>query len=722
VKRLLLVLSLCLVFYNIFSGQEKECYATKINSKIIIDGKLLEEAWLSAKVIDDFLEQDPKIGAAPRFKTEVRILYDEENLYFGISCYDTEPDKIISREMKWDGYLSKDDYFRILLDTYNDNRNAYWFAINPLGAQNDALLSGLDMSGFNEDWDGVWEVKTDINENGWFIEVRYPFSTFRFLDKEEQVWGINFERGVKRFDESYLWTSVGENKGLFKIAEAGNLKGIYNIKRGDPIYIIPYISAGAQTIDNKKDYLKDIGLDVKYGLTETLSLDFTINTDFAQIEADRAKINLTRFPLYFAEKRDFFLEGVNTFKFNLGGSNTIYYSRRMGISRGKEIPIIAGAKLVGRTGRFELGFLNLQTAEKYDEPTTNYTTARVKYDLLNQSYAGVMVTNKLTNNGYSSSLGADFSIQSNSFLGNSNLVFTSRIAKTIEGSFSTDTPVNSSENSSGKNSYAGFFSLDFPNDLVDQYISYSFFQKNFNPTMGFIKRNGIQIYEYSLEIKPRINKYGFRRLYFEPLETELHYDGNNELQQASFFIQPIGFSLESGEAFYFGFERNFDFVKESYTIFDTTKIYPNKYWFNSFNARVSSSTSKAIYGQIDFEKGDFYNGKIISYSGTLTAVLNKHFIFEGDFNYNNIKFTNSKFSTYEIGGRLKVNLSTKLLSSVFCQWNNADKEININYRINWKPKIGSDFYLVINQLLETENKIKGKDFVILAKFSWLFII
>ena len=722
-NKLFFVLFVLNVFYvKITFSQEKECYAKKTASEIKIDGKLTEEAWQNADIIDDFLEQDPKIGATPRFKTEVRILYDNENLYFGISCYDNEPENILFREMKWDGYLSKDDYFRIMLDTYNDNRNAYWFAINPLGAQNDALISGLDMSGFNEDWDGVWEVKTDINENGWFIEVRYPFSTFRFLDKEEQVWGVNFERGVKRFDESYLWTSVGENKGLFKIAEAGDLKGISGIKRGDPIYIIPYISAGAQNINNKKDYLKDFGVDVKYGLTETLSLDLTVNTDFAQIEADRAKINLTRFPLYFAEKRDFFLEGVNTFKFNLGGSNTIYYSRRMGISNGNEIPIIGGAKLVGRTGRFEIGFLNLQTAKKYDNPTTNYTATRIKYDLLNQSYAGIMLTNKLTKNGYNSSVGADFSIQSNSFLGNNNIVFTSRLAKSFSGTFSSDYPVGLSESNSHKNTYAGFFSLDFPNDLIDQYISYSFFQKNFNPAMGFISRTGIQKYEYSLDIKPRINKYGIRRLYFTPLESNFYLDKDNVLQQASFFIQPIGFSLESGENVYIGFERSFDYVKDAYTIFDTTKIYPNKYWYNTFLARFTSSTSEAVYGELDFEKGNFYNGKITGISGVVTTVLSNHLIFEGDFNYNKIEFAHSKFSTYELGGRLKINFSTKLLSSIFCQWNNADKEVNINYRINWKPKIGSDFYLVINQLLETENKLKSKDFVILAKFSWLFII
>ncbi len=690
-------------------GQNKICTAIRTKEKIIIDGKLNDPAWQSAKVIDDFLQQEPKIGAEPRFKTEVRILYDDENLYFGISCYDDDPAAIIYREMKWDGYLSKDDYFRILLDTYNDNRNAYWFAINPLGAQNDALLTGLDMSGFNEDWDGVWEVKTDINNKGWFIEVRYPFSTFRFLEKEEQVWGINFERGVKRYDESYLWTSVGENKGFFKIAEAGDLVGLSGIKRGNPIYILPYLTAGAQNINNKKDYVKDLGLDVKYGFTETLSLDVTVNTDFAQIEADRAKINLTRFPLYFSEKRDFFLEGVNTFKFNLGNSNTIYYSRRMGISNGKEIPILGGAKLVGRSGRFELGLLNLQTEGKDGVMPANYTATRVKYDLLNQSYVGFMFTNKYTKEGFQSSVGADISLQTSNFLGDNNIVFVSRVAKTIE-------------KNQPQNSYAGFFSIDFPNDLIDQYFSYSFLQKNFKPAMGFISQNGIQQYEYDLQIRPRINKYGIKRLLFNPLSTEIVLDKNNIVQQAELSIRPIGFSLLSGESFYLNLEHNYDYVQEDFAIFDTTKIKAGKYWFNNVNFRFISSTSYPIYGEINYSKGNYYNSKMDNFNAIVTTVISKHFIFEGDFNYNKLLIDKNKINTYETGGRLKINFSTKLLSSIFCQWNNGDKLININYRLNWKPQIGSDFYLVINQILHTENKIQSKDFVILAKFSWLFII
>ncbi len=704
--KLLFLLLLC---YFTHFAQQKEFYAVKTATPPIIDGDLSDSVWNAANVISDFTQQIPAVGKNPSFRTEVKVLYDDKNLYFSVLCLDDEPEKIVAREMKWDGYLSKDDYFRFLFDTFNDNRNAYWFAINPLSAQNDALMTGMDYSGFNEDWDGVWEVRSKITDRGWQSEVVFPFSTFRFYNKEEQVWGINFERCIKRFDESILWTSVGKDKGLEKIAEAGELKGITGIRRGDPIYIIPYITAGAQIKANGNEYVHEPGVDIKYGLTETLSLDLTANTDFAQVESDRAQINLTRFPLYFQEKRDFFLEGVNTFRFNMGGSNTLYYSRKMGISKGQEIPLIGGAKLVGRVGSFEIGVLDVQTAAKHDELSTNYTVTRLKYDLFNQSYAGVIFTNKQTKNGFNRGVGADCEFSFNNFLGDKNLVITSRIAKTFE-------------NNNPQNTWAGFFSVDFPNEVIDQYMSYSFFQDHFNPELGFLKQGAIQQYSYSLNVAPYINKYNIRRLNISANQSTFYFDKNNELQQASIYFQPIGFVTSNGEKFYMGIERNFDYVKEDFEIFDTTTIKPNKYWYTTYSTGIITSTSEAVYGQLDFEIGDFYNGYKRTYSATMTSVLNKHFIFEGDFEYNKISMSSSSFSTYEFGGRIKYNISTQILSSVFCQWNNDNKELNFNYRFNWKPKTGSDFYFVINHLVSTENKIRTKDFVFIAKFSWLFII
>jgi hypothetical protein len=200
-------------------------------------------------------------------------------------CYDNEPDKIIAREMKWDGFISRDDNIKLLFDTFDDNRTAYWFGTNPLGAQDDALLTGFEMKDLNEDWSGIRDVECKIIDKGWCAEFRFPFSTFKFHNKDKQVWGFNIERDIRRKNETVIWTSVGKNLGLIKIAEAGNLIGIENVQRGNPIYLKPYFTAGAQFINGDKKYIYEPGLDVKYGITETLSLDATINTDFAQVES-----------------------------------------------------------------------------------------------------------------------------------------------------------------------------------------------------------------------------------------------------------------------------------------------------------------------------------------------------------------------------------------------------------------------------------------------------
>lgn len=691
------------------NAQQKSTRTVKISESPTIDGLLNEKVWQTSIPVSDLLQQEPVPGNNPSLKTEFRIIYDNENLYIGVMCYDDEPDKIIAREMKWDGFISADDNIKLIFDTFNDDRSAYWFGTNPLGAQNDALLTGFEMKDFNEDWNGVWEVECAILENGWSAEFKFPFSTFKFYDIQEQVWGFNILRSIRRKNEEVLWTSVGKNLGLLKIAESGNLTGIENIKRGNPVYLKPYFSTGAQFINGNKKYLAEPGLDIKYGITETLSLDVTVNTDFAQVESDRARINLTRFPLFFPEKREFFLEGSKTFDFNLGGNNNLFYSRRIGISRNQEIPIIGGAKLVGRMGDFELGFIDMQTAEKGSEPTTNYGTVRAKYDLLNSSYAGFMLTNKLTNQQTQTSLGGDFHFSFNDFLGDKNLIIHASAAK-------------SDLQNSNKNSWAGNFYIDFPNDLIDTYLGYRFIQSKFDPEVGFVSRRGYQQLVYNLDISPRINSGGIKKLEFEVIESSMTFGRNGVLESAEFAVSPLGIEFDSGDQVGFGIHRTFDKPDEDFEIFDTTKVKAGSYWYTTYGLGFESSPMRNIYGEVNFMTGGYYNGKRSELEGRITFTVNKNLAIGGDFTYNHININNNTLNTSEVGGRLTYTFSKHINSSVFAQWNNEQNEMNINYRFNWKPKIGSDLYIVINQLLSTENKVRSKDLTILAKFVWMFVI
>ena len=705
----LAILSLGLIFTLQLTAQNKIFKAVKTTDSITLDGYLTETVWQSVIPTTDFLQQEPIPGNTPSLRTEARILYDNENIYVGVMCYDDEPEKIIAREMKWDGFISADDNIKIILDTFDDNRSAYWFGTNPLDAKDDALLTGFEMNSFNEDWNGVWDVECKILENGWSAEFVFPFSTFKFYDKEKQNWGFNILRAIRRKNEEVLWTSIGQNLGLMQISSAGDLVGIENIKRGNPVYLKPYFTAGAQFINGESKYKHEPGLDLKYGVTETLSFDATFNTDFAQVESDRAKINLTRFPLFFPEKREFFLEGKKTFDFNLGGNNTLFYSRRIGISNGSEIPILAGVKLVGRVSDFEIGAIDMQTAGKGNEPTTNYGTARVKYDLFNSSYVGVLATNKVSEKGSSSSFGGDVNFSFNDFLGDKNLVVYSALAKT-------------NESGGSNNSWAGNFFIDFPNDFVDTYLGYRFIQDGFNPTMGFVSRKGFKQLVYNLSVSPRINAGGIKRLDFVPVESSFYYNNNNELESASLLFSPLEIVFESGDEIGFGIGRTFDRPTEDFEIFDTTKVKAGRYWYTTYGVGIETNPSRTIFGEVEVITGGFYNGTNTSFEAMASITLTKHFTLSGDFAYNKIKMNNNSFSTSEVGARLTHNISTRMISSLFAQWNNELNEANINYRFNWKPNIGSDVYLVLNQLLSTEGKMRSKDFAVLAKVVWIIIL
>lgn len=708
-RRFYFLLIIFLLGIHSIEAQQKSIAAIKVNETPVIDGLLKDAVWQKGIPISDFLQQEPVPGNNPSFKTELRIIYDNENLYVSVMCYDNEPNKIIAREMKWDGFISADDNLKIIFDTFNDDRSAYWFGTNPLGAQNDALLTGFEMKDFNEDWNGVWEVECAILENGWSAEFKFPFSTFKFYDIQKQVWGFNILRSIRRKNEELLWTSVGKNLGLLKIAESGNILGIENIKRGNPVYLKPYFSFGSQVLNGNKKYLAEPGLDIKYGITETLSLDVTVNTDFAQVESDRARINLTRFPLFFPEKREFFLEGKKTFDFNLGGNNNLFYSRRIGISRNQEIPIIGGAKLVGRIGDFELGFIDMQTAEKGSEPTTNYGTVRAKYDLLNSSYAGFMITNKLTNQQTQTSLGGDFHFSFNDFLGDKNLIIHASAAK-------------SDLQNSNKNSWAGNFYVDYPNDLIDTYLGYRFIQSGFDPEVGFVSRRGYQQLVYNLDISPRINSGGIKKLQFEAIESSMTFGRNGVLESAEFAVSPLGIEFDSGDEIGIGINRTFDKPDEDFEIFDTTKVKAGSYWYTTYGIGFDSSPMRNIYGEISLITGGYYNGNRSELEGNIIFTISKNLTVGGDFTYNHIKINNSALNTNEFGGRIGYTFSKRVNSTIFAQWNNEQDEMNINYRFNWKPKIGSDLYIVVNQLLSTENKIRSKDITILAKFVWMFVI
>jgi len=487
--------------------------AHKINTTIKLDGILSESCWQEALKISNFTQRELQEGNPVTERTETAIIYTNKSLFIGVWCYDSEVDKLVAKEMQRDFNYGRDDNFEIIIDTYHDKRNGYLFITNPNGARRDALVTD-EGRGINESWNGIWDVAVQVNKHGWFAEIEIPFSTFKFPGEKQQIWGINFERNIRRKKEQVMWQGWSRNYELEMVSHAGTLVDLEGISGGHLIEFKPYIMGGSQKInDNSVEWVGGIGGDINYLITSNLKLNLTLHPDFAQIESDRSKINLSRFSLYYPEKREFFLDGKDAFDFGLGSAGQVFYSRRIGIKDRKEIPIIGGVRLLGKEAGTEVGALSMQTAKKGSEKSTNYSVVRIKKDIWGQSNVGLIATSKKSADTSNYVYGVDFNYASSKFFGNKNI----RFGSAITGS-------QSEEKSLNKNNLGYRFYLSMPNDFFEYDLSYSVVQNNFNPEIGFLRRQNFKHFYTELQFNPRP---GFipwmRQLEIKPLDIDYYW-------------------------------------------------------------------------------------------------------------------------------------------------------------------------------------------------------
>ncbi|MEM8488739.1 MAG: DUF5916 domain-containing protein, partial [Bacteroidota bacterium] len=395
-----------------------EATAVYTNEPPRIDGHLDDIIWQQIDPIINFTQLWPEEGATPTEASEVRIAYDRDYLYFAFRFYDDNPELIRAKNLERGGRNDRDDHAYIALDTYQDKRNAYLFEMNALGTQDDATITdeGITLDSFS--WDAVFVSETVIDENGWSLEVSIPFRQLRFPKDEELEFGLMLSRMINRKNERVMWPPIGLEYGTFgalaAVSQYGKLKGLKNVRRGKNIEIKPYIIAGAQEVRpdlqneaTTSDFTRDLGVDFKYGITSNLTLDLTINTDFAQVEADNVQLNLSRFSLFFPEKREFFLERSGLFEHGNPRSTQTFFSRRIGLSN----QILAGGRLTGQVGRFSVGLLNIETGEKFNQilgsESANNTVARIRTGLFPRATAGAILTNVDQNGIYNRAVGLD---------------------------------------------------------------------------------------------------------------------------------------------------------------------------------------------------------------------------------------------------------------------------------------------------------------------------
>ncbi len=685
--------------------------ALRISTKINFNGNPDEAVWKTAQHINNFTQRELHFGEPASEKTETAILYDNNNLYIGVWCYMQNPEKTVAKFMSRDFDYEHDDIFAVLLSPFNDKRNGYLFIINPNAARADLQVSG---DNDNINWNGVWDAKSFRNDKGWFAEILIPFNTLQFKKDSVKTWAINFGRKISYKNEQDRWQGWSRNLSFENFINAGTLTGIKDIGYARHFEFKPYYLAGFENAENKKaNYPNKIGADLNINITPTLKLNLTTNTDFAQVEADRVQVNLTRFNLYYPEKREFFLEASNNFDMNLGNRNQVFYSRQIGIQQLQPVDILGGARLFGKAGRSNIGFLSLETAKKDTVPATNNTVFRYKYDVGKQSYIGGIITSKINSNSSNQVVGIDANFTTSSFLKNKNLVVAGLLAQSID------------DYKTKNNSLAYRVYCDYPNDLVDQFISISSLQQNFNPELGFLTRDNYTALNWHLNFMPRwLTKWGIQQFDFQPWQISYYVtQSSHQLESWSNETRPLGVILKSGEFFEFNLQQSYDRLGNEFHLTDSAIILSGKYHMHNTELQFSTYQARKIWLQLFYNWGSFYSGNIKTFSATVGLNLSKHFNLKTEYTYNYISLPNSNVRSNQLAQYMNYAFTTKLNVSLFGQWNSLDDVLFFNLRLHWIPKIGTDLYVVYNRGYDQLTKLdllKPQTSLGIGKLVWRF--
>ena len=676
--------------------------AVRITDKITLDGKLDEEAWKRALPATDFTQQQPHTGEISPERTEVRFLYDGENLYVGLWCFDSDPERITINDLREDFNFNESDSVSLYIDSLFDHHSGVSLIVNAAGARRDSQVTNDTQ--FNGDWDAVWDVKATRNSEGWVAEYMIPFKTLRFSQASKQIWGLNIARRILRLNEESFWAPQPVRYGSGSTTLMGTLDGIENIQPGRNLKVKPFITAGVaqtrnaagnlettQSLTRLKDY--DGGVDLKYSLTPSLTLDATYHTDFAQVEADQQQVNLTRFNLFFPEKRDFFLENAGLFNFGSAGngSNLVpFFSRRIGLSAaGRPVPIVGGTRVTGKINRYDVGFLAMKTESSGTTPSNNFLVGRLKRNLLRNSWVGALMTNR------ESTIAGDY-----------NRVYGGDAHFRFFNKWEVDSYLLAS-NTPGKpgNNQARRFETGWRGDEFVAVGQYNSVQPNFRPDVGFIRRSNVTQYRGDITWKPLLrNNDTIRNFDFG---TSLDYNGGTgsgkiETREQNF---TAGVQFENNGMFHFTTYRNFDRLAAPLRVPSGDPhiaIARGDYRFRGYTANMVTNTGAKINGTAGMNWGGFYNGNRRSFAGGVNVRPNYHLTVNLTYERNKVTVPNGSFTTNLVGTRLLYAFTARSYINAFIQYNADTHQISSNIRFDLIHHPLSDLYIVYNQTRDTQ--------------------
>ncbi|MFN8668741.1 MAG: DUF5916 domain-containing protein [Gemmatimonadaceae bacterium] len=681
------------------SSAHPRAYRTK--EAIRLDGTLDEADWARADSITDFRQKEPTEGGPPSVRTVVRLLATPNGLAIGWWCYDHDPATIRRTQLRRDAALRSDDYVSMMIDGLSDRRSAFYFRTNSNGAMWDG--EHIDNENGNEEWDGIWDARTQITAEGWTAEMLIPWATLRY-PKDVQSMGMLFRRFLPRTNEEILWRAWRRTEGLRFLEREGAIDGLDHLPPRAIAEFRPYVLGearpperffrgdGSDSVTAEALQRGDMGLDVKVPVTATLTADLTFRPDFAQSEVDRQIVNLTRFPLFFPERRTFFTEGAATFSFGREQQTQMFYSRRIGLgSGGTPVTIPAGARMQGRVGKYVVGLLAAATSGNED---ARDFVARARRDVFKRGYVGAIATlsDRPARPG-SLAGGLDYNLP---FVVNgNNLIFMGNAAW--------------SRDSTGATPGAHYrFVIDYPNDRADIVTRFDRVEAGYNPALGFVQQRGIYRWGGSTSIQPRprhsrlVRKFDFNFLNYDVVWRDgSGSTGVRAMDNANFSVRPLGIQFQSGDRVELNAIRRFDAPDVDFEIAPGIAVPAGGYWWNRAEVKYTGSNVRTWAIEATASTGAFYDGNRndLSFVGKLRQ--QPHLEFSLEYERNDISLPAGAFVANTIRFRGDYAVSPRLTFTAFAQADDRSDRAALNARMRWTQSPGSDLFIVWNSVWPT---------------------
>jgi hypothetical protein len=676
--------------------------AVRLAEPLRLDGRLDEAVYTSVPPIDGFIQQLPVEGVPATEPTEVWIFFDEDTLYIAARCLDSQPDRIAANELRRDNnnILSVNDSISVTLDTFYDQRNAVFFQTNPIGALRDqAVVDGV----FNVNWNTVWDVRTARDDRGYTVEMAIPFKSLRYRAPGPQTWGINIRRQVKSKNETSMLTRVPQSyggNGVAQMAVAATLVGVETPTQSLNLEFKPYAVSSLTTdraarVPFENDLNANAGLDVKYGLTRSLTADFTVNTDFAQVEEDQQQVNLTRFSLFFPEKRDFFLEGQGLFDFGgISGQRAsgidpiMFFSRRIGLSAGQAVPVIAGGRVTGKAGRYDVGALTIATDDKPSAGavTTTFSALRVRRNILRRSSVGMIATGR-----WPAASGQD----ENAATGiDADLRFFDNVQSNLYWA-RTASPGRTGDDASHRARF--LYDGDRYGFEADRLVVGS----NFNPEVGFVRRTDFALNALMARFSPRLRRGRAIRMLTWQGNFEYVTDAGGDALEDRIVTGRFGVEFNSSDRVVILVAQQYERLPFDFTISPGVVVPAGGYSYELVEATYTLGQQRRMSGNLAASHGSFYGGTrtAAGYSGRLG--LSTHFTMEPIVTLNWVTLPYGEFTAHLAGARVSVTPTARLAFSALSQFNPAARTLTSSVRMRWEYVPGSELFLVYSDGRDT---------------------